>query len=92
LGKKAKDNGSLFNEWLIGYPLNNKGDVDLGKTFFIIGTPFFMLALMTEDKWRKYQEPTKEEMERYLRISEANLVIGVYFLAIRLILLRTTIA
>jgi len=80
LGKKAKDNWSLFNEWLIGYPLNNKGDVDLNKTYFIISTPFGVLAVMTENKWRKYQELTKEEIEGYLRISEANLVIGVYFL------------
>jgi hypothetical protein len=79
VGKEAKDNISLFDEWIMGYPSNSPGLIDMWKTHLVVTTPFRSLATEVWSKWKKYQELTQEEIEECLTNFEAKLAIAVVF-------------
>jgi hypothetical protein len=79
LGKEAKNNISLLDEWVIGYPSNSPGLIDMWKTHLLITTLFRSLASEAWGKWKKYQELTQEEIEERLISFEAKLMIAVVF-------------
>lgn len=72
-GKEMKDNISILYNWIVG-------GASLGQTWVIIATPFITLARYVSNEWRKYKEPSEEEIQEYLRLLESNLllVVNVY--------------